>query len=109
MTTYIPFSQRQSLPYEQLGSIADYLERILGWDLEYQFKNNYHYFTDGKWEGYKCLLGFTDYENDISKLKAYFLWENGSKAMFDHMPFNVFYSTYQALLPAIRNELWYTN
>lgn len=94
--TYTPYSIRHNITDKDLAGLLDYLERIMGWDIEqYQsFSDN----TDWWWCIKTDFCAITFYDGDI-----YFHVYKNNVRWFSDMPQELFFRTYKTLLPALRD------
>lgn len=100
MTTYIPYSTRNNITDPDLAWLLDYLERVMGWDIEFcdEWPNGYLVYQDNiSWYTiefhYKLASIYRDNPNYIRE-KDYLLYQMDEK---------LFFRTYRTLLPAIRD------
>jgi len=88
--TYIPYSKRHDISDQQLAWLLDYVERVMGWDIQL-------------YEGIDDL----EYSYDFQK-KTFNLWCDGEIQFLYwsldlRKPKDIFFRSYKTLLPVIRD------
>lgn len=112
LETYIPYSIRNNITDPDLAWILDYLEREMGWDIEYKstfawfwfiikIKNNIadwtYDFKESVIDVNHFMVSFSNYYNDNEDDR------NTDKEIIFIINKYVFMNSYKSILPAIRD------
>ncbi len=102
MTEYTPFSKRYNITDKDIGWLLDYIERVMGWDIEYTEHSTW---GPLKMWWIRCWPVFYIGNNGwIIHFYTWARWPNWkNRPAFSEMTEEVFYRTYKSLLPVIRD------
>lgn len=99
---YIPYSIRHNITDKDLAWLLDYLERIMGWEIDY--KNSFPYLENQWWIEQKNGI-FYIWNNGWSiHIYTWEQWESwNNRPAFSEMTQELFFRSYKTLLPVIRD------
>ena len=92
-TVYIPYSVRENVRDERLHSILNYIERVIAWDIKFQYTDTDNWIIGT--QDYKWIIGCFGWMCDIHM--------NG-KNLSTRLHQDVLLDVYTSLLPVIRDK-----
>lgn len=99
-TIYTPYSKRHNIQNPELAGLLDYLEREMGWNIDFQDAKEW--WAISQIDTYNLI--YVQYRN-IDNPTVYIRVHHNNRyfEIADKLDLKVFFHTYKTLLPVIRN------